>query len=64
MPPKIIHSTNHEDYVPENKKYSKPKPYVMSDGLKDYIIERDRLIWRTTKDEESKQALKERYGVK
>jgi len=63
MPPKIIPATNKEGYVPEKKRYSKPKPYVMSESLKEYIKERDRHIYKTTKDESTKQAIRERYGV-
>lgn len=60
---KIIPATNKEGYVPEKKKRYTPKVWVMPESLKQYIIERDRIIWRTTKDEETKQALRERYNL-
>lgn len=55
MPPKIIHDSSHENYVPEVKKRSKPKPYIESESIKQYRLERDRIIYKTTKDEQTRQ---------
>jgi len=61
MPIKIIHATNHEDYVPEKKKYSKAKPYIP--GICEaYILERDRWWW--VNKPEMRECLKEKYGIK
>ena len=64
MPPKIIKSTNKEDYVPEKKRYTKPKPFIQPDTLTQYFLERDRVIYKTTKSEQTKKDILERYGVK
>lgn len=56
---KIIHATNHEDYVPEVKKRYKPKEYIKG-FIEEYIKERDRVLWKMypyLRDE-----LKEKYA--
>lgn len=62
MSAKIIPATNKEGYTPEKKKYYKPKEYLTG-SIEEYILERDRIWWRT-ESPELKQALKEKYGLK
>lgn len=61
---KIIAATNKEGYQPEKKRYAKPKPYIMSESLKEYIRERD-MWWLSNLFicEETKEQIRERYGI-
>jgi len=62
--PKLIKATNREDYVPEKKRYSKPKVYIPG-LIEEYWKERDRL-WYSGKvkcSPETILAIKERYNV-
>jgi len=59
---KILHDSSHEDYVPEVKRRAKPR--VITLDLSEYWRERDRIIYKKTKDPETIQAIKERYGLK
>lgn len=46
---------------PSIKSKAKPKKFVQKQSITDYILERDRVLYRIA-DEETKQALKEKYG--
>lgn len=64
MPPKRIIASNKEEYEVEKKRYSKPKEWVQPEWITQYYLERDRVIYRTTKDIDTKNAILERYNVK
>ena len=48
--------------MPEVKRRAKPR--VITLDLSEYWRERDRIIYKKTKDPETIQAIKERYGLK
>lgn len=63
MPKKIINTDGHGGSVEYKtvKSRAKPKPWIQSEYVTNYIIERDRVIWKTC-DQETKEKLKEKYG--
>ncbi len=52
------------DFIAPDKRKSKAKPkvIVIPESLKQYFLERDRIIYKTTTNMETKQAILERYG--
>lgn len=46
----------------EIKSKAKPRIIVMSDQMKQYILDRDRLLWKNG-DKQTKLELKNKYGV-
>lgn len=64
MSPKRIISPSKEEYEVEKKRYSKPREWVQPEWITQYYLERDRVIYRTTKDEQTKIDILERYNVK
>jgi len=57
----LIHDMKGSFYEVEKETYkSKPRPIVMSDQMKEYLIARDRILWKEGK---SIDELKIKYGV-
>ena len=59
MPPKLILNTNHPDYVPPKKRYSKAKEWNQSEWTTNYLKDRDRVLWRLYP--ESRKEIEDRY---
>lgn len=56
MPPKVISN------IAEKKKRWVPKPFIQPEWLAQYILERDRAIYKDPKTcQQTKDELKERY---
>ena len=53
------------DFIAPDKVVSKakPKPIIVPEVLQAYYLARDRIIWQTTKDSETINALKIKYNV-
>lgn len=62
MPPKHIKIGQTHGYVGDKPKYKATQREIV-DITVQYRLERDRVIWKTTKDAETKEALKLKYGL-
>lgn len=63
--PKVTRNLQGEVRDEENERgKSKAKKIIVPESLKQYYLERDRIIYKTCNDEETRKAILERYGIK
>lgn len=60
MPPKLIKPGTEHGYIGEKKSMGKPREIVMSEYMEDYLLDRDRILWKIS-DNDTKEQLKLKY---
>ena len=63
MPLKKIRLGDTHGYIGDKPKYKKKPKEIDNDWIKPYWLERDRVIYKTTKDEQTIEAIKKRYNI-